>query len=360
MKLIQSNARIVCVGLLLAASLVLYLRAGSVLASGVGKPVAVAEAAIRLLAPVDYYTGTIISRERARLAAEVSGRLLWVAEVGDELDEGGVVARIDDALLREDHAEREADVGRIQARLEFLKLEASRLKRLASSNNAAQSQLEQVDSDRLAARSELKSAQARERRSAALLERAQLRAQFAGIVTERLLHAGEWADEGTAVVAMTDPLHLEIQGWVSVSALPFLEPKVTVQFERNEEVFEGRVRTLVPVGDTRSRLYELRVSLPEGAWKVGESVRVAVPATVRREVLSVPRDALVLRRDAVSVFVIDDDAVAHRIAVIPGIASGPWIEVEGELNAGDIVVTRGGERLRDGQKVIVQGQGGAQ
>jgi len=147
---------------------------------------------------------------------------------------------------------------------------------------------------------------------------------------------------------------------VSVSALPFLEPQATVQFERNEEVFEGRVRTLVPVGDTRSRLYELRVSLPEGAWKVGESVRVAVPATVRHEVLSVPRDALVLRRDAVSVFVIDDDAVAHRIAVIPGIASGPWIEVEGELKAGDLVVTRGGERLRDGQKVVVQGQDGAQ
>lgn len=360
MKSIQSNARIVYVGLLLAASVALCFRAGGAAARSMEKPVVVAEAAMRLLAPVNYYTGTIISREQARLAAEVSGRLLSVAEVGDTLDEGGVVARIDDELLREDHAEREADVGRIQARLEFLKLEASRLKRLASSNNAAQSQLEQVDSDRLAARSELKAAQARERRSAGLLERAQLRAQFAGIVTERVLHAGEWADEGAAVVAMTDPSHLEIQGWVSVSALPFLEPEATVRFERNEEVFEGQVRTLVPVGDTRSRLYELRVSLPEGVWKVGESVRVAVPATVHRDVLSVPRDALVLRRDAVSVFVIDDDAVAHRVVVIPGIASGPWIEVKGELKAGDRVVTRGGERLRDGQKVVVQGQGETQ
>ncbi len=354
MKLFQCNTGLVLAGLLL------WLHSGIVQARSVEKPVVVAEAAMRLLAPVDYYTGTVISREQARLAAEVSGRLLWVAEVGDRVEEGGVVARIDDVLLKEDLAEREADVTRLQARLGFLKLEASRLQRLARSNNAAQSQLEQVESDRLAAKSELRAARARERRSAALLERTQLRAQFSGIVTERLLNAGEWADEGAAVVSMTDPQRLEIQGWVSVSALSFLKVQAPVEFEHNGEKFEGQVRTLVPVGDTRSRLYELRVALPEGVWKVGESVRIAVPAMVQREVLSVPRDALVLRRDAISVFVIDGDAVAHRVAVIPGIASGPWIEVAGELSAGDLVVTRGGERLRDGQKVVMQGPGSTQ
>lgn len=359
MKLFQSNVPTLFAGLLIVGA-ALCLRIGVAQARSVEKPVVVAEAAMRFLAPVDYYTGTVISREKARLAAEVSGRLLWVAEVGDSFEVDGVVARIDDVLLREDYAERKADATRLQARLEFLKLETSRLQRLARSNNAAQSQLEQVESNRLAASGELKAAQARERRTGALLERTQLRAQFSGIVTERLLSAGEWANEGTAVVAMTDPLQLEIQGWVSVSALPFLKALTPVKFERSGDAFEGQVRTLVPVGDTRSRLYELRVGLPEGSWKVGESVRIAVPAMARREVLSVPRDALVLRRDAISVFVIDNDSVAHRVLVIPGIANGPWIEVSGELNAGDPVVTRGGERLRDGEKVVVQGADDAQ
>ena len=358
MKFYWSNARIVPASLL-ALGAMLCLQAGNVLARSMEKPVVVARAAMRLLAPVDYYTGTVISREHARLASEVSGRLLWVADVGDSPEQGGVVARIDDVLLREDHIEREADVARIQAQLGFLKQESSRLQKLANSNNAAQSQLEKVESDRLAATSELRAAQAREDRSAALLERTQLRAPFAGIVTGRLLNAGEWADEGAAVVTMTDPLHLEIQGWVSVSALPFLAPQASVRFERNGEKFEGTVRTRVPVGDTRSRLYELRVSLPEGDWKVGESVRIAVPVTARRKVLSVPRDAMVLRRDAISVFVIDGKHIAHRIPVIPGIAGGAWIEVKGNIKPGDLVVTRGGERLRDGQKVVVQGQGDA-
>ena len=134
-------------------------------AAPVAKPVIVAEAQLRKLAPVNWYTGSVISREQARLAAEVTGRLLWVAEVGSEIEKDEVVARIDDALLQQEHAERQADVGRIKAQLGFLQQEASRLQRLAKQNNAAKSQLEKVVSERLAAQSELKGAQARERRT---------------------------------------------------------------------------------------------------------------------------------------------------------------------------------------------------
>ena len=334
------------------------LAAGLAIARG-GAPapaVVVARAELRDLAPVDYFTGTVISREQAQLAAEVAGRLLEVADVGQAFARGEVVARIDDELLRQDHAERLAEIQRIEARLKFLGLEVSRLERLARSNNAARSQLEQTQSDRLAARAELAAARARERRAAALLERARLRARFDGVVTERLLNTGEWASVGDAVLTMTDTAHLEVQGWVSLSALPFLETGAVLAFEREGQRYEGRVRTLVPVGDTRSRLYELRVNLPEqGEWRVGESVRLAVPAAAPRKVLAVPRDALVLRRDAVAVYVVDSSDVAHRVPVVPGIGSDGWIEVGGELAPGDRVVIRGGERLRDGQKVSLSG-----
>jgi len=87
------------------------------------KPVVVAEATLRQLAPVSWYTGTVISREQARLAAEVSGRLLWVAEVGSNLEKDAVVARIDDTLLKQELAERQADIARIKAQLGFLQQE---------------------------------------------------------------------------------------------------------------------------------------------------------------------------------------------------------------------------------------------
>ncbi|VAW76499.1 hypothetical protein MNBD_GAMMA13-1784, partial [hydrothermal vent metagenome] len=88
-------------------------------ASPAAKPVVVAEAGLRELAPVNGYTGTVLSREQARLAAEVTGRLLWVAEVGSDIDKDEVVARIDDVLLQQEYAERQADIGRIKAQLGF-------------------------------------------------------------------------------------------------------------------------------------------------------------------------------------------------------------------------------------------------
>jgi len=320
------------------------------------KPVVVAEAEMRELAPIHWYSGTVISREQAKLAAEVSGRLLWVAEVGAEVEKGATVARIDDSLMREDFAERSADIARIEAQLGFLKQEASRLQRLANQNNAAQSQLEKTTSELASARSELKAAQARERRTAQQLDRTALKAPFNGVVTERLLRAGEWADDGSAVVSMTDPALLEIQSWVSVSALPFVSAQSILQLKINDRTYQGAVRTLVPVGDQRSRLYELRVGLPRQQWNVGESVRIAVPTALSREVLSVPRDALVIRRDSISVYKIGNDSIAERVTVSTGIASGAFIEVQGDLKAGDRVVVRGGERLRNGQQVTVQSQ----
>jgi len=318
------------------------------------KPVVVAEATLRQLAPVSWYTGTVISREQARLAAEVSGRLLWVAEVGSNLEKDAVVARIDDTLLKQELAERQADIARIKAQLGFLQQEGSRLQRLAKKNNAAQSQLDKTVSERIAAQSELKAARARERRTFEQVQRSQLRAPFTGVVTERLLHAGEWADEGDAVVAMTDPKSLETQSWVSVSALPFIKVNAMLAIEIQRQRYQARVRTLVPVGELRSRLYELRLELPPGDWSVGESVRIAVPTALAREVLAVPRDALVLRRASTHLFKIEDNDIARQVPVTTGIASGDYIEVNGDLNPGDRVVIRGGERLRSGQTVSIQ------
>ena len=72
-----------------------------------------------------------------------------------------------------------------------------------------------------------------------------------------------------------------------------------------------------------------------------------------REALVVPRDALVLRPEGISVFVLDQDRKAKQVNVAIGIGSGQLIEVSGELQDGDTVITRGNERLRPGQAVSI-------
>ena len=100
-------------------------------------------------------------------------------------------------------------------------------------------------------------------------------------------------------------------------------------------------------------MLELRLELPETTWYIGSAVRVSLPSAAARIVTAVPRDALVLRADRISVFVISEENAARRVDVELGTAEGDFIEVIGDVKAGDTVVIRGGERLRDGQSVTI-------
>ena len=315
-------------------------------------PVVVTTAVERTLAPVTWYPGTVISRNQARLAAEVEGRLTWVADVGTLVNAGEEVARLDTALLRQQLAEDEAAVAREQARLTYLEAEVRRLASLVKRNSVTQSQLDEAVANRGVTRGELAARRARVAYTRERLERAVVRAPFKGVVTERLLQAGEWAESGQAVARLVDTESLEVQLWIPVHALAFAAPGTELEVAGNPHRVRAAVRTVVPVGDNRSRLYELRLRLAREQWPVGQDVRVAVAMAAPRKTVAVHRDALVLRRDGTSVFRIDEQGLAERVPVSTGIAQGDYIEVDG-IRAGDRVVIRGGERLRPGAKVVV-------
>ena len=88
----------------------------------------------------------------------------------------------------------------------------------------------------------------------------------------------------------------------------------------------------------------------------GPSARVflTMPTAAAKEVLAVPRDALVLRREGASVFKMTDESTVLQVNVVVGLGAGALIEVFGDLAAGDEVVVRGAEGLSDGMSVVVQ------
>ena len=319
-----------------------------VLAAG-STPVVVVAAEMREMTPLIQVAGTVISRNDSRLAAQVDGQVTWVAEVGTTLETGDVAARLDDVLIRDVLVEEQAQLATAEANVSFNQAEAQRLAKLAKDNHAAVSRLEQAQRDFAISRSELTAARSRIAQTQEKQQRTTIRAPFAGVVTERFIQAGEWADPGTAIVRLVDTGSLEAQAWIPVTALPYIRTGSRLGLTVAGQPAMGTVRTVVPVGDDQSRLYELRLSLQQGAWSAGQSVRIAIPVAEARMATVIPRDALVLRRDGTTVFRILEDNTAERIAVETGMAEGDYIEVIGDIGPGDDVVTRGAERLRAGQ-----------
>lgn len=315
--------------------------------------VRVAKASVQPLAPETIVAGTVISRSDAKLAAEVTGRLLEVAEVGTVVAMGEAVARIEDTGIRLKKEELQAEVERAQARLKYLESEEGRYVKLAESNLAAATKLEETRSDRDVARGDLRVAKSRLAQVEDQLSRTNISAPFNGIVVERLMMPGERVDTGENIVRMVDQQHLEVIARAPLEYYPYVLPGRQLKLKTGTITTNGTVRTVVAVGSENTHQFELRLDIESDRFPVGQTVRVSIPTSNARQALVVPRDALVLRPGSISVFIVDGDQKAKQVMVTTGIDAGDQIEVAGDLNDGDTVIVRGNERLRPGQAVSI-------
>ena len=313
--------------------------------------VKVAVAQMQKLSPVTVVPGTVVSRNDASLSAEVDGRLVMVVDVGTEVNAGDVLAEIEGEALRLHNAELQAEIRRAEARLRFLEIELNRFTTLAESNLAAVNDLDQTRADRDVAIGDLDVARSRLAQNEDLIRKTRLLAPFAGIVVERLMTPGERVTEGGMVVRLVDQDTLEVIARAPLEYYPFVQRGQSLDLQTGEQTALGTVRTVVAVGDEQTHQFELRLDLEGRPFQVGQTLRVSIPSSASRDVLAVPRDALVLRPEGQSVFIIDANNQAQQVPVTTGLGSGDQIEVLGAVSPGDRVVIRGNERLQPGQTV---------
>jgi multidrug efflux pump subunit AcrA (membrane-fusion protein) len=117
--------------------------------------------------------------------------------------------------------------------------------------------------------------------------------------------------------------------------------------------FFASVRAVVPVGEERSRQFELRLTLANSALSVGTPIEIGLPEREAGDALVVPRDAISERQDGKFLMRVRADGTAERVAVTADASDGELVMIRGNISAGDTVVVRGIERLQDGQRVTI-------
>ncbi len=317
-------------------------------------PVTVAPVVKGNLAATVAATGTVVSRNDARLAAEVTGRLDWVAEPGARIAKGAPLARVDARALELQLRENDAQISRLAANAELLDTQLARLNALPA-GIASQSQIDEAAARLAMARHELDQARAARESARHSIARATIRAPFTGYVAERIRQLGEFVTAGTEVLRLTDIENVEVVARAPVAEAGHLAVGQAVTVHGAGQDQPSKIRAIVPVGDERSRMIELRVAMSGAGWPIGSAVRVDLPAARQSAGLMVPRDAVIVRADGAHVFRVGKGDLAERIAVRVGNGDAQRVEVTGSLAAGDRVVVRGGERLRQGQSVKVAG-----
>ncbi|MDZ4870332.1 MAG: efflux RND transporter periplasmic adaptor subunit [Alphaproteobacteria bacterium] len=314
-------------------------------------PVSIAHAKATRIAPQASYPGTVVSRNDSKLAADVEGRVEWVADVGTVVKEGDVIARLDANLARMQRDSDTANVAKLTAQVRFDRAQAQRMQELMDRKVVSKAGLDQATSTRDANEAALKQAEAAAKRSQYQLDHSEIRAPFSGRIVSKLINAGEYASPGKDVVRLVDLDAIEIATQVPISSMQHLRETMRVTAELQGKNVQTTVRVIVPVGHEQSRTVEVRLALEPGTAFVGDAAKVLIPSAEPRSVLAVPRDALVLREDNTYLFKLNKENKAERIAVEVGAADGNMVEVIGMLKEGERVIIRGAERLETGQKV---------
>ena len=110
---------------------------------------------------------------------------------------------------------------------------------------------------------------------------------------------------------------------------------------------------VVPQADAQARTFPVKVQVKNERRRLGAGmlakVSFAVGETYRATV--VPKDAIVSRGEARFIYRVNGSGTVDEVAIETGAAAAAWIEVRGDVRAGDKVVTRGNERLQPGQPV---------
>ena len=124
---------------------------------------------------------------------------------------------------------------------------------------------------------QLQQAQVRQRAAQHDLDQTELRAPFAGVVTERLAQRGEYVATGAAIAHLVDTVHLEARVQAPLTLVGLVRPDNGAAGQIADRQIKASVRTVVPVGEERSRQFELRLTLANNALSVGTAIEVGLP-----------------------------------------------------------------------------------
>ncbi len=179
-------------------------------------------------------------------------------------------------------------------------------------------------------------------------------APFDGVVTERLVHPGAIAGpgEGTALMNIEQVSRLRLVVATPEQYTGSIARQARVQFAAPAfpgRTFEGTVARIAHSLDpqTRTMAVELDVANRDGSLAPGMYASVKWPVRNSTPQMLVPKTSVVTTTERTFV-VRDRNGRAEWVNVVKGTADGDLVEVTGELHAGDKVVRRASDEIREG------------
>jgi RND family efflux transporter MFP subunit len=211
-------------------------------------------------------SGTLQPEQTATVRAEVGGTVMQAAvEQGTRVNKGEVIARIDDASLREMELSARAAVTTAQSSVDLNKRQVERNEALLKAGAIAERDVEITRNQYSAAEAQLANAKAQLANAVKQLSKSTIQAPFAGIVSARTVSAGDVVQSGAALYTIVNPSTMRLEASVPADQLSAVRFGIPVDFTVSgypTRHFTGRITNINPVADPATRQVRIIVSLP--------------------------------------------------------------------------------------------------
>lgn len=337
-------------------------------------------------------SGYVTARRQATVSSKVTGKVTEIhVEEGMAVQQGQVLARLDDSMVRRQLALTEAQASsarrnlqETEVRLREARLNQKRLRDLLDKGIATQAQVDTADAevDSIAARLEAQRQEVEVAERQIALQRQSLddtviRAPFTGVAISKDAQPGEMispvsAGGGftrTGICTLVDMGSLEIEVDVNEAYINRVrngQRAVAVLDAYPDWQIPARVITTVPAADRQKATVKVRLGfdqldpriLPDMGVKVSflgeeQPEQTAEARADAKPRVLVPLAAVRKGRGTEYVLIVQGDTLERR-AIKTALAAGDDVAVLSGLNGGEQVVIEGPEQLAEGHKVVVR------
>ena len=329
-------------------------------------------------------TGYVVAQRKAAVASKLTGRLVaLMVEEGSRVKEGQVIARMEneDTLAARDQAEanlRTAGANLELARAELVDASRSfqRNKELVGKEYISKSDYDLSEARFKKAEAAVTASEAAVRASAAALQGANvaleyslIRAPFDAVVLTKNADIGDIvtpigaaANAKAAVVTIADMSSLEVEADVSETNLYLVKAGQPCEIQLDalpDSRFRGVVHTIVPTADRTKATVLIKVRFLDKDPRVLPEMRAKVSFLSRpvkrgenklRTVVN--GAALINRSEQRAVFLVKENRVVET-PVRTGALLGDMVEVLDGVKAGDKVVVKPPQELKNGAKIKI-------
>jgi membrane fusion protein (multidrug efflux system) len=304
-------------------------------------------------------SGTLQPEAQANVRAEVGGAVLQtLAEQGERVRQGQLLARIDDAAVRDQVISARSAVTTAQSSVDIAQRQVARADALLKAGAIAERDAELAHNQLTAAQGQLADAHSRLTNAQKQLDKTTVSAPFAGIVSARQVSAGDVVSPGAPLYTIVNPATMRLEASVPADQLADVHLGAPVDFTVNgypNRRFIGRVTRINPVADPATRQVRIIVSLPnQGGVLVGGLFAAGNVSSEARTAPVVPVSAVDERGVAPFVMRIKG-GVVQKAEVQLGIrdATSETVEIRSGLTPGDTILLGAARGISAGTPVKV-------